>query len=900
MRSFADYRKTSLRKNLPTVSVREGVDGILNILRLDLLEAIKLPQANIFEHSLIAESTYNRARKQDFEDNKRIVEFVVSHYRAHFYEELLAEAEAVAANPQANVQMELTTKIKELVQSLKDQVATILKGTRPTDAVGDEGDAGSGPVPSAAPTASSTSSAAPTPTASGSQGGAGGPSGPNISSAAGAATAAHAAAPTHGPAAAPSPTATGTTRPTDPNGFTPAPYGDLRPSDGYFSGLKRVVYDPIANFLKSSTRGLRRRWHNDPTREHTHYFETLFMENFDQVMGVIDSFETELIKYLSDKFGLISNDAATSPTTPPVTHNMPTKGAPGVMPVTPRGEEAASKQAAKVAADPESAQTGTPSEPEQQPLDAIPQDARAQEELSRIGSATKGAELLGISIGGLGARGGWGKVKPANFVGADKQPVAPGKLVGDVHEDAGWAKLRNQLFLMVYNKIAETDPQVIDNYKNLKRGRGMMAKIGKSDRRDVVQNWLKFQSTGSKNAVLDLLSAFYNKMTKVQSGDTTPPVDPSAVQSNAAKSVAQPPIGKAPTMPVKSAEASPKGTMPVTLRGQPSPQKTDAGKGNEVDDFIKNFSQNSPELWNRLLRHAQGNEDVLKRAIARHVTELGPEQAFNSLSQTAQGMPPVNPEQEETPEPTAHSAARSVEAPAMPSAPESQPQAAGTDLSAVKAQLDRLLSDEGLQEIWDMLDYKKLSDAELAKVVQGVDPNDISELANRVVDAVEKKEGGEGEAPQEAPQPVSASRGLPPEGDRLKSPVSANPVRELTRHPEYTKLMDKYMQLFQDNFDTDENEAMDSAVKLEDELKDMLMKGQSVDDAIARLKAAVQEEIKRGNDPATYNPLTMQAKGSGDKGKVDGAGDSLADTLQGMKPEGFGRIVNRFKQILRS
>jgi hypothetical protein len=332
MRSFLEYRKNKLQSKISEISIQEAVTGYFDILRLDLLETVKLPEL-LFEGSLITESAYNAARKEDYADNKEIIELIVSESKGNFCSRLFNED--IASNLPIDA---FVDEIKQLIQgeveTLKQQVATALNASRPT---GPEPEAGPEADPAAAiswkdrpisggqigalsyyakkhgaklpPNAKNMTQGqasnlitqfekqyGPLPNRSGA------PSGPTGGT----------------PAAAPNVSngddldvgdepmnrsASGATSSVSASGagpkpFVPAPRGNIRPSDGFLQGLKRTVWDPVAGWAKDKWRNFRRRWHNDPLREHQSFLETIFLENYGELGDVIDNFGKALTDML--------------------------------------------------------------------------------------------------------------------------------------------------------------------------------------------------------------------------------------------------------------------------------------------------------------------------------------------------------------------------------------------------------------------------------------------------------------------------------------------------------------------------------------------------------------------------------------------------------------------------
>ena len=355
MRNFADFRKDELRETIKDLCVREGVETQFEILRIELTEAIKLPDLPLNE-GILAEAGFHRLQRDDFEENKVFLEEVIRVYKTQFYDELLQEAEATSQLGTSLSQLgrDLKEKILELIDVLRTQVSAILKTTRsPEDAedlsqsigadlsAGDTAGDPSSPV-GGGPATGGSPFAAPSGTPSGAAPSGAAPSAaPSASSGTGTTYAGAGFGPS-GVASTPSTSPSGDKqkypRWSDYRGdvrpkqgeFTPAPYGSLRPSDSVRGGLSRL--------WRRATRPVRRVWHGDPSREmskeHTELFETLFLENWDQVSGIIDKFQDDVMKYIDARIKQIGDEAGTPVAATPT----PETGVAGTSPVVRGGE----------------------------------------------------------------------------------------------------------------------------------------------------------------------------------------------------------------------------------------------------------------------------------------------------------------------------------------------------------------------------------------------------------------------------------------------------------------------------------------------------------------------------------------------------------------------------------
>lgn len=305
MRSFAEYRKAQLKDVIRQSCLQEGLEKQFEILRLDLLEAIRLP--NNFQSNILAEVQYNHARQADYVENRYLVEQILQVCKEEFYHELLAEAQAQVDVGTSLQQLrdELIRRIKAFIQEMRDVIGGATGGTRDLsqDAGVDASASAGGGAPGApgAPRAPGAPQAprSPSPGAPGRQ-----PSTPGGS-------------PYGSIYADPSGVYDGgeegrndyprwrdyrgQVRPQQGGGHQPAPYGSMVPSDGLRGGLSRL--------WRRITRPIRRIWHGDASREmakeHVEFLETVFTENSDQIKAVIDRFEADIIPFITKRIDQI-------------------------------------------------------------------------------------------------------------------------------------------------------------------------------------------------------------------------------------------------------------------------------------------------------------------------------------------------------------------------------------------------------------------------------------------------------------------------------------------------------------------------------------------------------------------------------------------------------------------
>jgi hypothetical protein len=543
MRSFLEYRKNKLQSKISEISIQEAVTGYFDILRLDLLETVKLPEL-LFEGSLITESAYNAARKEDYADNKEIIELIISESKGNFCSRLFNED--IASNLPIDA---FVDEIKQLIQgeveTLKQQVARSLNASRPT-----------GPEPEAGPEATVSWKDKPI---SGAQIGAlgyyskkhgaklppnaknmtqgqasdlitqfekqygplpnrsGAPSGPTGVT----------------PAAAPNVSngddldvgdepmngsASGTPSSVSASGagskpFTPAPRGNIRPSDGFLQGLKRTVWDPVAGWAKDKWRNFRRRWHNDPLREHKVFLETIFLENYGDLSKVIEDFGKALTDMLVKRVRAYVAGTTGKPASATSTKDgVPTSVRSGSQTTTTKPpandekdsdvQEPETADMARAVAPEAGAEAGAEEEAGEDEKEETP-----VEEVNLYRGANSGAKLLGIGINPdhLSVRGSWtAKTKPSSFTDSEGQPLVP-RVQGETgdEKEAGWAKLRNKLIDLLFAKRVDSEQDPVSKAALERLGRS------KTQRGPAVRSWLGITSTGSKSAVKDLLFKYH-------------------------------------------------------------------------------------------------------------------------------------------------------------------------------------------------------------------------------------------------------------------------------------------------------------------------------------------------------------------------------------------------------
>ena len=384
MKSFIEYRKNKLLKG-NKLNIQESIIECFDLLKLDLLKSIKLPDI-LSENTrvkAITESAYEVCKKEDYQDNKQIIELIISEFKNNFWSQLISEATATAEKePKVTVddlKKQMSDEIDSMVGELKQLVSRSLSASRTTTGndVEDATTSSTEPGEENSPTPKLTANQAKyisdlyqklgrNPPSDldklnplqasrlidqlkkqiGARTGSPAPSSSQFN--ANQTTSGDAGGedfsldePTSSPASSsPLPsqqvmngryvlpndwkskygTRYGTERPTYPDGFKPAPYGHMRPSDGWLGGLKRTIWDPATGWLKNKTRNFRRRWHRDEFREHFINLENIFLENAVEIMSDIDTWTTRLKDIVLNKYfdqikNFLSGDVQSLPKT---------------------------------------------------------------------------------------------------------------------------------------------------------------------------------------------------------------------------------------------------------------------------------------------------------------------------------------------------------------------------------------------------------------------------------------------------------------------------------------------------------------------------------------------------------------------------------------------------------
>ena len=307
MLSFADYRKEQLKETINEVCVEEGVKKHFEILRLELLEAIKLPQILSEGAGMAEQAEYNLFVEEDFHYNRAFIEELIHLHKLHFHDELMMEADMAAASPMANMdnfKAKLVEEVKRMMAELRNQISAILNPETDAGSMASTShDGGSAESPAVdAPTPAAAHSSG-----NGSAGGGGAPMG----SASGDNLQVGDAAAAAGGGNDPYPRWSayrGEERP-EQGGFQPAAYGNKTPTGGIRGGLSRL--------WRRMTRPVRRIWHGDPTREMGKHMkresvEQIITENWDQIEPLLVDFEKNMLKYIDTSFANIGMPGAPS------------------------------------------------------------------------------------------------------------------------------------------------------------------------------------------------------------------------------------------------------------------------------------------------------------------------------------------------------------------------------------------------------------------------------------------------------------------------------------------------------------------------------------------------------------------------------------------------------------
>jgi len=617
MRSFADYRKAQLRNAIRQSCLEEGVEQQFEILRLELLEAIRLP--NQPHNNILAEVQYNHTKKQDYAQNRYLVDQILQACKEDFYAELLAEAQGMVdvGTSLQELRDELIAKIKAFLNDLRSAIGVATKTTRDLGqgtgvSAGAESPAG-GAAPVGTPSPRAGHPAQPSAVSTGSTGSTGpaslgsqiyaDPSGVYDQGAGGSDDYPRWSA------------YRGEVRPQQSSGFKPAPYGTMVPSDGVRGGLSRL--------WRRITRPIRRIWHGDKAREmakeHVVVLEGLFAENWDQVSAIIDNFEKDIVPYITRRIDQIVKSVLPAGST----QSAAASAGAGKMPVR-SGEE-------------KTVGGGTPADQAQSQIDAQGDAARdlsmsrgaseeeaeeeelAAEQFALEELASDGARKLDIALN-IAKRpraGDYAKIRRGDFIDAKT-----GKPFG-----LGWSGLYHEIVQRAYQKIFE---HAGDKYLT---SRGKLRQGSRPMRIKAVEQALGISIStkrgGFDRAILNLLAAVENYF----SGRVaTSPAEPSQPEGDLGKAAP----GAAPVAPGPRTQPT-GGRLPVGSKDSgPSKKLTPELVAQEVKKrdplLFKVADENIPDVWSMIVKHTSDLEEAIQ-AIKHGVMANHPDKYKPAVTQ---------------------------------------------------------------------------------------------------------------------------------------------------------------------------------------------------------------------------------------------------------------------------
>ena len=301
MQSFVQYRKNQLQNQLYRLTVKEAVDRYFDILKLEVFSTMKLPML-LTEGNFVAKAAYERACREDYEDNKQVIEFIINTYKKNLYNQIISEAADSTAKTLDDLKKDIEIEVKDLVGKLRTDVLKVITASRPPRADSQKfggtpsGGSGSG-TPSGGSGTPSGGSGTPSGGSGTPSGGTGAPSGGSGTPSGGT------GAPSGGtdsviPSGDSKRPKYGTERPElprDSKTYKPSPYGWMKPHDSWLGGIKRAIWDPIAGWVAKKTQPFRRRWHDDPMREHSVFLERTFLASFEKLDRLLADFESKVL-----------------------------------------------------------------------------------------------------------------------------------------------------------------------------------------------------------------------------------------------------------------------------------------------------------------------------------------------------------------------------------------------------------------------------------------------------------------------------------------------------------------------------------------------------------------------------------------------------------------------------
>jgi hypothetical protein len=964
MQSFLQYRKNKLQRATPNLSVQEAINQHFDILRLELLEAVELPPI-LFEFNIITESAYDAARKEDYNDIKEILEFVISDYKCNFYKEMINEATSPVA-ALSDLKKNLEIEVQKLVDDLKSVVQGILNSARPTAAQ-----------------AASPSNAATSPQASGSPSPAGGgvsPSGllsdkqknyivsmvqqmglpipknldsmnrgdaaklidqlkarrgvasaPPVPASAGPATS------VNPPQAASSNTGVGATPASNApsNTFVPAPRGHMRPSDGWLAGLKRTLVDPVTGWVKDKWRNFRRRWHNDPMREHSIYLENIFLENAIDVSNIIDNFKAALMTLVNAKiddiinsFGGPSDDKDKAPDSGP---SSGPSGQSATLVLDPRKAtqlQAAGGDPKDLTAVVAAANLGNSSQ-EKAVADKVsdivaqssdPKQSDSEEGVEQLSDAETvlfrdGAQKIGLKVmSGVGYKN---VQTGSKLVLAREEDGSP--FVEEQPSQGRLARYRTYVVNAIYNKIKSIDPNFIQNYESIKRT--YVSKYYNPDTNDkqrltLVWTWLLGQKgespvetrTGSPGK--DLVSMLTGLSRRMRNFTPAEPLSSGEIH-NAALASARADNGVAARKPRA-------GSYPDDLEQFLAKFEQDHKEDGLFAALVKTAEDSGIKLTDLIndLRDAWSegaatkiNGNNLAKQLIKFIKEI----------QASAGEPEAGaPEAAKEPEEGAPEAAKEPEAGAPEAgAPEAakgpeegaedQSSKGDQELKSSEEKVDQKSSETPYDRLQKNEEYQKL----MRLLAQRVDSKSFEQTKQNVRKAINEKTIAEADIIKKLEsylQSISPKKPTSQVTEKEKEKDLFPPNRfdfsELENNEQYQNLKEKLIRNSADNLNlSDDQAAREQAMQKfnseENSWKEALEKKEMDTNAVMRaLRKKYSESVEEGNDPKNYLPQEIQVA-KGEKKGARGGSLKMGDDDK-MTKENFQNTLSRFLKSIRS
>lgn len=753
MKSFSDFRKSQLKRDIYAVSVREGLNRHFDMLKMDLFETSELPPM-LFENNFLLNSAYEFNRKLDHEEVKELIGLVISDCKSNFYDYLISE-DATAASEFSSLHTELIARVKQMVAELKAAVGNALGKVRSTgEEDPEETPAGTSATSAPSAGASVSHSAAPgmasktmaTP--------------PNKS----ASPSSAAVAPSSPGSATSTPASAGSSPGTSTG---PAAYGSMRPSDGFFKGAGRLAksaWGGLSNAFKKLTRPIRRVWHNDPTRENIQLLLPLFNENADAILNIIDKFGTDLIQYIGDRIGTIAGTVAANGGLSPAANattlgDGKTKGPAGTNP-------------GLVSIDAGPAATGT------DPKVINPDKESSVERMAAGGdpAAQKTVDThwdyFHHALNALGMDSsytrGWGGEKIKK-----KKLIIDGKHVTDETASAIAKQVYQRIFTRIM-KSPETSPWLAN--------KGLSKKLVKAVQQYV--GGLKVESPNKLDGLLELILKLGKKLKTGSVGEPIAPEAPAVPPRDMNTPPTIDPEGErrdlAPPVSGHTGAKTNFGTAPIDAKAPSAAdartqQLGDQPPSEAVKERVTRFKIDNKDLIDRVIQ-AFGGESARKDLddlVAAGIEKKGEQAVLNKLQKLLGEKSGV--------EPTAAPAAPTAAAPA---ATEETPPVAddGAAIQSVRTVLEKVKSQPGYEDVTnDMFTDDQIKQA-LAKS-KTKDPVDVVVDLLDEFDAQEEPEA----APEAAPETPTA-----PEATPVTSPspeaTGGDPVDALLNSTEWTNL----------------------------------------------------------------------------------------------------------------